>query len=176
MLYPAPPREIDLTPLIRPAAEADLRPVAALIDRAVRISNAPEYDVHERLAVLQDYTLPALKRRLDRAAIFLVAEMPGMDKGPLGAVSAIDAGRPLAHERGMLIDTMFVDPSMQGMGLGGALLDAAVERARRKGSAILTVAASLTAAPFYAHMGFSRFASSQSARGVATVMMERVLR
>jgi GNAT superfamily N-acetyltransferase len=164
-----------LTPLIRPAAEPDLRAVALLIDRAVRISNAPEYDIHERLAVLADYTLPALKRRLDRAEIFLVAEVPGLDKGPLGALSASQGGHPF-RERTLLIDTMFVDPSMQGMGLGGALLDDAAARARRLDHVAMTVAASLTAVPFYAHMGFSRLAAGRSNRGVDTVMMERALR
>ncbi len=101
--------------------------------------------------------------------------MPGMDKGPLGALSAAQGGHPF-RERTLLIDTMFVDPSMQGMGLGGALIDEAAQRARRLDHRVLTVAASLTAAPFYAHMGFSRLAAGRSARGVATVMMERVLR
>jgi GNAT superfamily N-acetyltransferase len=164
-----------LIPLIRPAAEPDLRAVALLIDRAVRISNAPEYSIHERLAVLADYTLPALKRRLDKAEIFLVAELPGVDKGPLGVVSAAQGGHPF-HERTLIIDTMFVDPSMQGMGLGGALLDDAAARAKRLDYTVMTVAASLTATPFYAHMGFSRVAAGRSGRGVDTVMMERTLR
>jgi GNAT superfamily N-acetyltransferase len=125
--------------------------------------------------VLADYAMPALQRRLDKAELFLVAEMPGLDRGPVGIVSGSQGPHP-SRERTLLIDTMFVDPSVQGMGLGGALLDDLVTRARRLDYPACTVSASLTAVPFYAHMGFSRLASGRSARGVDTVVMERALR
>jgi GNAT superfamily N-acetyltransferase len=141
----------------------------------VRISNAPEYSLPERMAVLGDYTLPALQRRLGRAELFLVASMAGSDRGPQAAASAAQANHPQS-ERTLLIDTMFVDPDVQGMGMGGALLDDIAQRARRLDYRMLSVAASLTAVAFYAHMGFSRLSRGRANSGVETVLMERALR
>jgi len=151
--------------------------VTALIDRTIRISNAPEYSAEQQMRVLSDYTLPAMKRRLDRSAAFLVAETPvwaSHERVITGVIVASRALRASADDVAT-IDALFVDPSAQGMGVGGALLDELVDRARRAGLMRITVAASLTAVDFYAHMGFTRVARGLSGSGVDTVMMERAV-
>lgn len=162
---------------IRPAAAGDLREVAALIDRAVRISNAPEYSVREQMAVLADYSLPALGRLLASASLFIVAEMPlkpGGGPEPAGAMALSSVRR---REEGELavINALFVDPLAQGMGVGGALVDEAALRLRRRQVQAIAVSASLSAAGFYAHMGFSRIGAGRAASGVEIVRMERRL-
>lgn len=151
--------------------------VTALIDRTVRISNAPEYSAAEQVRVLADYTLPVMKRRLSRSLAFLVAETPVWASAERVISGVIVAARSLraSAEDVVDIEALFVDPAAQGMGVGGALLDELLERAKRGGASRLLVSASLTAADFYAHMGFSRVARSLSAAGVETVMMERSL-
>ncbi|MGL4439301.1 MAG: GNAT family N-acetyltransferase [Bosea sp. (in: a-proteobacteria)] len=155
-----------------------MRLVTALIDRSVRISNATDYTAEQQMRVLADYTLPAMKRRLLRAAAFLVAETPvwaSADKVLTGVLVALRTPRASADDVAV-IEALFVDPSVQGMGVGGALLDELVERAQRAGIERITVAASLTAVDFYAHMGFSRAGRGLSNTGVETVMMERHVR
>jgi GNAT superfamily N-acetyltransferase len=129
------------------------------------------------MRVLSDYSLPAMKRRLDRSAAFLVAETPvwaSTEKVLTGVLVGVRQQRASAPDVA-IIEALFVDPSAQGMGVGGALLDDMVERSKRAGIERITVAASLTAVDFYAHMGFSRVGRGQSNSGVETVMMERVI-
>jgi GNAT superfamily N-acetyltransferase len=162
---------------IRPATVDDLRAVTGLIERAVRISNATDYTAQQQMQVLADYALPAMKRRLTRSAAFLVAEMPvwaSTERIVSGVAVAVRSRRASADDVAS-IEALFVDPSAQGMGVGTALLDDLVERVRRAGIARIMVSASLTAADFYSHMGFSRLGRSQSNTGVDTVMMERLL-
>jgi GNAT superfamily N-acetyltransferase len=151
--------------------------VTGLIDRAVRVSNAPDYGGLEQIRVLADYSQPAMKRRLADADLFLVAELAAL--GPKDALCGVLVARrarePSAGDAAV-IEALFVDPAAQGMGVGGALVDAMTARARQVGVRRIGVAASLSAVGFYAHMGFSRIARGRSHAGVATVTMERVLR
>lgn len=162
---------------IRPAVAGDLRDIAALIDRAIRISNAPEYTVREQMAVLADYSLPALGRLLASASLFAVAEMALKAGGAPETAGAIAVSPVRRREGGELavINALFVDPLAQGMGVGGALVDEAVLRLKRKEAHAIAVSASLSAAGFYAHMGFSRVGSGRATSGVEIVRMERRL-
>lgn len=167
-----------LTIPIRPALPSDLREVAGLIDRAVRISNAPEYSVEEQMAVLRDYSLPALGRLLGSAGIFLVAEMqlrPSASAEPAGVIAVSLARRRDEGGNVAVINALFVDPLAQGMGVGGALVDEAVLQLRRKGATAIVASASLSAVGFYAHMGFSRAGAGRASSGVGIVRMERRL-
>lgn len=164
--------------LVRPALPSDLDAVTALIDRAIRISNAPEYTGAQQLRVLADYTFAAMKRRLADADLFLVAELQvwaSADRVTSGVLVASRARRASADDVAV-IEALFVDPNAQGMGVGVALVDELYERARKRGIQRLTAAASLTAVGFYAHVGFSRVARGISHAGVDTVMMERDVR
>jgi GNAT superfamily N-acetyltransferase len=155
-----------------------MRLVTALIDRSIRISNAMDYTAEQQMRVLADYTLPAMKRRLFRAAAFLVAETPvwaSADKVLTGVLVAMRTPRASADDVAV-IEALFVDPSVQGMGVGGALVDELVMRAKRAGIERIMVSGSLTAVDFYAHMGFSRVGRGHSNTGVETVMMERIVR
>lgn len=158
---------------IRPAQSDDLRLVAGLIDRAIRISNAADYTVREQQAVMADYTAPALKRLLAQASLFLVADVIPAKGGapePGGVIAVTLSGR------GAVINALFVEPALQGMGIGGALMDAAVVELVARGPARLAVSASLSAVGFYSHHGFSRIAAGTANSGVAIVQMVRELR
>lgn len=167
-----------LTIPIRPARPTDLREVAGLIERAVRISNAPEYSIMQQQAVLADYTLPALGRTLAGALVFLVADMqlrPAASAQPAGVIALTQARGREAGGHGAVINALFVDPLAQGMGVGGALIDEAVLHLRRQHVLTIGVHASLSAVGFYAHMGFQRVGAGQANSGVDVVRMERRL-
>jgi GNAT superfamily N-acetyltransferase len=158
---------------IRPAESDDLRHIAGLIDRAIRISNAPDYSAREQMAVMADYTAPELKRMLAHASLFLVAEVAtakGDAPEPGGVIIVTVSGR------GAIINGLFVEPALQGMGIGGALIDTAVAHLAAQGPARLAVSASLSAVGFYGHHGFSRVGSGKAGSGVAIVQMVRELR
>ncbi len=143
----------------------------------MRISNAPEYTGAEQLRVLADYTLPAMTRRLARADLFLVAELPvwaSPDRVTSGVLVANRVKRASADDA-VSIEALFVDPNAQGMGVGAALVEDLFERARKREIGRLVVSASLTAVGFYAHVGFSRVARGEAVSGVETVIMERMV-
>jgi amino-acid N-acetyltransferase len=56
-----------------------------------------------------------------------------------------------------LLRSLVVDAAMRGAGLGGALVDAALGLARRRGAATVHLLTE-TAAPFFAHRGFKTIA------------------
>ncbi len=141
-----------------------------MIDRAVRISNAPEYGHGEILKVLADYAPSAMHRRLGRSAVYLVA-ITG--EGDLGGVICATWSIEPGSGRILTIDALFVDPSAQGMGVGSALMDALYELVVPMRVQMITVASSLTAVGFYARTGFSRNRRWTNRNGVETVVMDR---
>jgi putative acetyltransferase len=164
-------------PIIRDATPDDLKPLVGLIDRAIRIGNATDYSVKEQMAVLADYTLPALQRRLSRAALFVVSEMMGMDGASQGLSGTLIAARVrrAGAADAVSIDGLFVDPAHQGMGVGQHLIDHLLERAERRGVSRIGVAASITAEGFYLRQGFTRIGLGRGHADVETVLMERVI-
>lgn len=72
----------------------------------------------------------------------------------------LDAGR---------VDAIFVRPEMMGQGIGRRIVAFCEERARRAGLAMLTLDATLNAAPFYRRCGFvgEKVGIYQSPRGIS---------
>jgi GNAT superfamily N-acetyltransferase len=130
--------------------------------------------VREQMAVMADYSLPAMTRRLARAFRFTVASMAMNDAGPriVGALVAVPSRR---GRRGVAIEAMFVDPPAQGMGVGAALVEELVAGAALRGMARISVAASLTALGFYRRCGFEPVGAGVSNAGVQTIDMWRDL-
>jgi GNAT superfamily N-acetyltransferase len=122
--------------------------------------------------VLADYSPGAMQRRLGRAAIFLVA-ITG--EGAVGGVVCASWAMQPGTGRTLTIESLFVDPSVQGMGIGSAMMDAVYALAEPLSVQTVTVASSLTAVGFYARVGFSRNRRSTSRTGVETVVMDRVM-
>jgi GNAT superfamily N-acetyltransferase len=124
------------------------------------------------MRVLSDYTQAAMRRRLVTAALFTVAVMPYGE--PCGVICASwSAQTGMANTQ--IIDALFVDPNMQGMGIGRSLIDALYEVSAPLKVQCISVASSLTAVGFYALVGFSRDRRGTSHTGVETVMMDRKL-
>ncbi len=155
----------------------DLPALAALVDRAIRIGNATDYSAHELVGVLADYSFAALKRRLVRAHLFVVAQPlcpEGKPAGLAGTLIAMRVRRAGAPDAAT-IEGLFVDPPHQGMGIGQALLDHLLERAEQRGISRIGVAASLTAEGFYSRQGFTRIGLGRSLSNAEIVLMERIV-
>jgi GNAT superfamily N-acetyltransferase len=128
----------DLT--LRTAVEADAAEISRLVRETIRVSNALDYPeaVIERLvAAFSPEAVAALMRR--RAV--LVACKGGRILGTAGL-------------EGDTLRTVFVLPEAQGLGVGRRLMAAIEGLAGERGVEILQVPASLTARPFYSHLGY----------------------
>lgn len=125
---------------IRPARASDAPAISRVIISALRVSNARDYapEVIER--VEQSFSVERVAHLIDTRQV-LVAER---NRQLLGTAS-LD---------GEVVRTVFIDPPMQGQGIGRLLMLAITRIAREQGIAELLVPSSLTARGFYQRLGF----------------------
>ncbi|WP_061237678.1 GNAT family N-acetyltransferase [Ectopseudomonas composti] len=125
---------------IRPARASDAPAISRVIISALRVSNARDYapEVIER--VEQSFSVVRVAQLIDTRQV-LVAER---NRQLLGTAS-LD---------GEVVRTVFIDPPMQGQGIGRLLMLAITRLAREQGIAELLVPSSLTARGFYQRLGF----------------------
>ncbi len=101
---------------------------------------------------------PALWSRLERAGgVVLLAEAGGHAVGTL----TLFVLPLLAHggQPSMVVDDVAVDPSTQGLGIGRALMNAAMQMARQQGCYKLALSSNLkrhAAHAFYEHIGLQQ--------------------
>jgi GNAT superfamily N-acetyltransferase len=137
------------TLLIRPAAAADLRKVLDLyaqpeLDAGNVLPVETATRLHERFADYPDYTLYVAERGDDIVGTFALLVMHNL--GHLGAPSAI-------------VEDVAVAPSMQGQGIGKAMMQFALDRSREKGCYKLMLSSNAKrehAHAFYESLGFER--------------------
>ncbi|HKA79243.1 MAG TPA: GNAT family N-acetyltransferase [Xanthobacteraceae bacterium] len=135
--------------LIRPAAATDLRGVLDLyaqpeLDAGNVLPVETARQLHERFADYPDYTLYVAERGDEIVGTFALLVMHNL--GHLGAPSAI-------------VEDVAVAPSMQGKGIGKAMMQFAVERAHEKGCYKLMLSSNAkreNAHAFYESLGFER--------------------
>ena len=125
---------------VRLAQTADAEGISHVILAALHSSNAQDYpaDVIARVAnnFTPDAVLALLKRR-----VVLVATQDQV----IVATAALDAN---------VVRSVFVNPALQGQGIGRLLMIEIELRAREAGVTVLSVPSSLTAEPFYSRLGF----------------------
>lgn len=130
-----------MSTVVRLAQAADAEGISQVILAALHNSNARDYpiDVIARVAInfTPDAVLALLKRRL-----VLVAIQDQM----IVATAALD---------GNVVRSVFVNPALQGQGIGRLLMIEIELRAREAGVTVLSVPSSLTAEPFYTKLGFN---------------------
>ncbi|MGY2364098.1 GNAT family acetyltransferase [Pseudomonas azotoformans] len=126
---------------VRLAQAADAEGISQVILAALHSSNARDYpaDVIARVAssFTPDAVLILLKRRLVLVAI---------QDQVIVATAALDAN---------VVRSVFVNPALQGQGIGRLLMIEIELRAREAGVTVLSVPSSLTAEPFYTKLGFN---------------------
>jgi len=126
---------------IRAAGMHDAQAISQVIVQALQQSNAQDYPAAVIERVASNFT-PAAVAQLLAIRQVLVAEF---DDEVVGTAS-LD---------GDVVRTVFVAPSVQGRGVGRALMSAVEQLARQAGVCRLAVPSSLTAQAFYAALGYS---------------------
>ncbi|HEY7374745.1 MAG TPA: GNAT family N-acetyltransferase [Polyangia bacterium] len=127
---------------LREARFEDVPLVLRLIEGAIDHACRDHYDSEQRRAVFLGYATNLFVDAL-RPFVTLVAELDGR----LAAFAQLDVAAAALR-------ALFVDPALQGRGLGRALLAAVEARARAAGCPRIRGAMSLNAVPFYERAGF----------------------
>ena len=145
---------------VRLAQPTDAEGISQVILAALRSSNARDYPADVIARVASNFTPEAVLQLLTRRTV-LVA----LQDQEIVATAALDAN---------VVRSVFVNPVLQGQGIGRQLMADIEQRAREAGVTVLSVPSSLTAEPFYTKLGF------QTVRDVyhgneRTLVMEKVL-
>lgn len=143
---------------LRPAQAVDLAALNAVIERAVMSWNLPERVKRLSLATYryQPHDLAHLH--------VLVAEDAG---GAIVGVVACEPANPRDvpdGKRGLLLHGLYVDPAQARRGVGGRLLEAALDAAREQGFDGLLVKAQSDAVGFFAARGLRLLPVEDAAR------------
>lgn len=154
-------------PVQRPATESELAALWSLRTRAVRIGCAAHYPP-EVIATWAAAPPPASMPLLLRAGGGIVAEEEGKMLGY--ALLDGDTGE---------VDAVFVEPALQGHGIGQGLLATLEAMARVQGLDTMFLSASLNAVPFYRRAGFrvlrERLYPHRSGIAIRSMLMEKRL-
>ncbi len=147
--------------VIRRACSSDAEGISRVIVTALRDTNAKDYSEAVIARVEQSFSPTAVSGLLMRRLVFVA-----LDQDTIVGTASLDD---------RVVRTVFVDPKLQGLGIGRALM-AEVERvAVERGVAVLAVPSSVTAQSFYAKLGFSPLRDSYHGEE-RTIVMERPLR
>lgn len=132
---------------IRPGDEADLAALNTVIERAIMTWKTPERVKRLSLASFRYQTH-------DLALLRIVVAESG--NRAIAGVAAWGAARTCdgpAGQRGLLLHGLYVDPAYARRGVGGCLLEAAMQAAREQNFDGLLVKAQPEAAGFFAARG-----------------------
>ncbi|WP_339520615.1 GNAT family acetyltransferase [Pseudomonas proteolytica] len=125
---------------VRLAQASDAEGISQVILAALHSSNAGDYPADVIARVASNFTPQAVLQLLARRTV-LVAIRDQL----IVATAALDAN---------VVRSVFVNPALQGQGIGRQLMVDIEQRAREAGVTVLSVPSSLTAEPFYTKLGF----------------------
>ncbi|AZE90066.1 GNAT family acetyltransferase [Pseudomonas orientalis] len=125
---------------VRLAQTADAEGISQVILAALHSSNAQDYPADVIARVASNFTPDAVLALLKRRVVLVATQ----DQA-IVATAALDAN---------VVRSVFVNPALQGQGIGRLLMIEIELRAREAGVTVLSVPSSLTAEPFYSKLGF----------------------
>ncbi|NMY98147.1 GNAT family acetyltransferase [Pseudomonas proteolytica] len=125
---------------VRLAQASDAEGISQVILAALHSSNAGDYPADVIARVASNFTPQAVLHLLARRTV-LVAIRDQL----IVATAALEAN---------VVRSVFVNPALQGQGIGRQLMVDIEQRAREAGVTVLSVPSSLTAEPFYTKLGF----------------------
>ena len=125
---------------VRLAQPADAEGISQVILAALHSSNARDYPADVIARVATNFTPEAVLALLTRRVVLVAIQ-----NQVIVATAALDAN---------VVRSVFVNPALQGQGIGRLLMIEIERRAREAGVTVLSVPSSLTAQPFYTKLGF----------------------
>ena len=125
---------------VRPAQPFDAEGISQVILAALHSSNAQDYPADVIARVASNFTPEAVLTLLARRVVLVAVQGE-----VIVATAALDAN---------VVRSVFVNPALQGQGIGRLLMTEIELRARESGVTVLSVPSSLTAEPFYTKLGF----------------------
>lgn len=125
---------------VRLAQPSDAEGISQVILAALHSSNAQDYPADVIARVASNFTPEAVLELLKRRTVLVATQAQ-----VIVATAALDAN---------VVRSVFVNPLLQGQGIGRLLMTEIELRAREAGVTVLSVPASLTAEPFYSTLGF----------------------
>jgi ribosomal protein S18 acetylase RimI-like enzyme len=129
-----------MSTVVRLAQAADAEGISQVILAALHSSNARDYPADVIARVASNFTPDAVLELLKRRVVLVATQGQA-----IVATAALDAN---------VVRSVFVNPALQGQGIGRLLMIEIELRAREAGVTVLSVPSSLTAEPFYAKLGF----------------------
>ncbi|NVZ33791.1 GNAT family acetyltransferase [Pseudomonas sp. A4002] len=125
---------------VRLAQTTDAEGISQVILAALHDSNARDYPADVIARVASNFTPEAVVALLARRTVLVAVQ-----DEVIVATAALDAN---------VVRSVFVNPALQGQGIGRLLMIEIELRAREAGVTLLHVPSSLTAEPFYTKLGF----------------------
>jgi putative acetyltransferase len=145
---------------IRPATPADVAALSELIRRTVRRSNANDYAARVVELIAANYAPDKVAQRLLERDVFVCLE-----------------GHRIVGTIGLECDklrSLFVEPGLQGKGVGARLVAHLEAHARQAGVAELHLSSSITARGFYERLGYRLIRFDERPDG-STFLMSKML-
>ena len=149
-----------MSTVVRLAQPDDAEGVSQVILAALYGSNAQDYPAQVIARVAGNFTPEAVLDLFARRMVLVAVQ----DRVIVGT-AALDAN---------VVRSVFVNPALQGQGIGRLLMVEIERSAREAGVAMLSVPSSLTAEPFYARLGF-RTVREVDHGSERTLVMEKAL-
>jgi ribosomal protein S18 acetylase RimI-like enzyme len=129
-----------MSTVVRLAQATDAEGISQVILAGLHSSNARDYPAHVIARVAANFTPEAVLELLKRRVVLVAIQ-----DQVIVATAALDAN---------VVRSVFVNPALQGQGIGRLLMIEIELRAREAGVTVLSVPSSLTAEPFYTKLGF----------------------
>jgi len=125
---------------IRTATTTDAPELSALIQRAVRVTNSPDYAPAIIELICSNFTSEKVIEKMAERDMFAAT----YDNTIVGTISL---GQGKLH-------SLFVEPRLQRQGIGAGLVRHLEKHAAAAGLAVLWLSSSITARPFYEGFGY----------------------
>lgn len=147
--------------MIRPATKNDILIMSNLMIESIRETNFRDYSPDDLELTYQNFTPAKVEEKMQVRDMFVCER----DGDILGTISL----------EGNILHSLFVKPSLQGGGIGLQLVKHIEALAKAKGYETISLSSSITAKPFYEHIGYTTIEFERRPYGSTWLMEKRLI-